>query len=170
MTITNLSDLAAATSSYIDNEVDVTVTDVTSNLQPGEDGTFTVHVTNAAAPTGVRLTDVNLHLLVDPPGAVKLKAPGSALLFPRATADTDDPRLATGEEVDSMFVFFQTEVLDEFNDTLDVGEELDLEFEYHAEAVGRGTIKCHVHANVDVDRLFPRSSGTNGSSAVRVIA
>jgi hypothetical protein len=36
------------------------VTDVTSNLQPGEDGTFTVHVTNASATTGVRLTNVTL--------------------------------------------------------------------------------------------------------------
>jgi hypothetical protein len=36
-----------------------------------------------------------------------------------------------------------------------------------AEAVGRPTINCHVHAKPDVEDLFPRSRGTNGSQAVR---
>ena len=62
MTIT-LSDLTAATASYIDNEVDVRIADVTANLNPGEEGTYTVKVRNADEPTGVRLHDVTLHLL-----------------------------------------------------------------------------------------------------------
>jgi len=41
MTIT-LSDLTAAPASYIDNEVDVRIADVTANLNPGEEGTYTV--------------------------------------------------------------------------------------------------------------------------------
>ena len=54
MTI-SLSDLTAATASYIDSEVTVRVADVTANLNPGEEGTYTVKVRNAAEPTGVRL-------------------------------------------------------------------------------------------------------------------
>ena len=49
MTI-NLFDIPAATSAYIDNEVDVEVTRVTANLEDGEEGTFTVRVTNASEP------------------------------------------------------------------------------------------------------------------------
>jgi hypothetical protein len=166
MTVINLSDLAAATSAYIDSEVDVTVTNVTDHLQPGELGTYTVHVTNASAPTGVRLTDLTLHLTTTPVGKVKLLAPGSALLIPRATGDKNDPRLPRNDERDSMFIFFAADDGDiEPNATLDVGEQIDLEFEYKANRAGEDvTINCHVHATVDVDSLFPRSGGNVGTS------
>ena len=82
MTI-NLFDIPAATSAYIDNEVDVEVTRVTANLEDGEEGTFTVRVTNASEPNGVRLTDIVLHVTVSPATVALLKPPGSALLFPR---------------------------------------------------------------------------------------
>jgi hypothetical protein len=170
MTTINLSDLAEATTAYIRNEVDVTVTDVTSGLEAGEPGTYTVRVTNASAPTGVRLTDITLHILVDPPGPFKLKAPGSALLIPRAEGDADLPRLPSGEEVDSMFIFFAASDGDiEPNATLDVGEDLELEFDYVAVEVGTADIHCHVHATVDVDRLFPRQRGRAGTAEVDIV-
>jgi hypothetical protein len=169
MTIINLSDIASATSAYIDNEVEVEIGAVTSNLREGDDGSYTVRVTNASAPSGVRLTDLTLHLTVEPRSpddpVVLLKAPGSALFFPRATGDTDDPRLSSGEEVEEMFVFFSAAGGDiEPNATLDVGEQIELEFEYHAEKRGDGEIFCHPHATVDVNSLFPRSGGLNGRS------
>lgn len=49
MTI-NLFDLPAARAAYIDNEVDVVVRRVTADLEAAEEGTYTVRVTNAAAP------------------------------------------------------------------------------------------------------------------------
>jgi hypothetical protein len=173
MTIINLSDIASATSAYIDNEVEVRIGAVTSNLRAGADGTYTVRVTNASAPSGVRLTDLTLHLNVEPRtpdnAVVLLKPPGSALLFPRATGDTDDPRLASNDLVEEMFIFFSSPGGDiEPNATLDVGEEIELEFEYHAERAGDAEIFCHVHATVDVDSLFPRSGGDNGSAAVEI--
>jgi hypothetical protein len=165
----NLFDIPAATSAYIDNEVEVTVSRVTGNLQRGEDGTFTVKVTNPPAPTGVRLTEVSLHVSVEPTGIALLKPPGSALLIPRASADTSDPRLSTSDRVDAMFVFFASQGGDiEPNATLDVGEVIELELEFEAGNVGTAAINCHIHASVDPDDLFPRSGGTNGSRNVTV--
>lgn len=163
MTI-NLFDIPVATSAYIDNEVDVKVGRVTGNLQPGEDGTYSIRVKNAAAPNGVRLTDISLHLTVAPGSVAKLLAPGAAVLIPRASGDTSGPRLPRNEEVEEMFVFFNSD--DSW--TLDAGEELELELEYRAVAAGNSTISCHVHASVDVDRLFPRSGGANGSKGFTV--
>lgn len=164
----NLFDIPTATSSYIDNEVDVTVTRVTANLEPNEDGTFTVRVTNAAAPTGVRLTDVTLHITVSDGSVLLLKAPGSAMLVPRATGDVNDPRLARDELVEGMFVFFFDDPNLDLNSTLDVGEQFELELEYHAVAAGNATIGAHIHGTVNPADVFPRSGGTNGSRSVTV--
>jgi hypothetical protein len=165
----NLFDIPAATTASIDNSVDVRVARVTSGLERNEDGTFTVRVTNAAAPNGVRLTDVTLHLTSSDDEIVQLIPPGSALLFPRATGDTDDPRLSRDEPVKSMFVFFVAGDGDiEPNSTLDVGEEMELEFEYHAVAAGGATISAHIHATVNPADVFPRSGGDDGSHGVTV--
>ena len=168
MTIT-LSDITAATAAYIDNEVDVFIEDVTTRLNPEELGTYTVRVTNASAPTGVRLTDVVLHITVDPGSVALLKPNGSALLVTRATNDANGPRLTTSDRVETMFVFFQE---GDFapNKTLDVGEVLELEFEYEAVARGDAEITCHVHGTIDVDDVFPRSGGSNGTGSLRVLA
>lgn len=165
----NLFDIPAATSAYIDDQVDVKVNRVTGNLQHNEEGTFTVKVTNAPAPNGVRLTEISLHVTVEPTGIVSLKPPGSALLTARATADLDDTPLKTTDRVDEMFVFFLASGGDiEPNATLDVGELLELELEFEADNPGTASIKCHIHASVDPDDLFPRSGGTNGSRDVTV--
>lgn len=168
MTIT-LSDITTATAAYIDDEVVVTVTDVTNRLNPEEIGTYTVTATNADAPTGVRLTDVVLHVTVTPGDVALLKPPGSALLVPRATNNANAPRLSTNDRVETMFIFFQD---GDFapNKTLDVGEVLELDLEYEAVARGEAEITCHVHATVDVDDVFPRSGGTNGRGSMRVRA
>jgi hypothetical protein len=178
MTIT-LSDITAATAAYIDTEVEVRISKVTSNLQPDHDGSYTAKVTNAAAPTGVRLTDVMLHLWVEPgqePNenpVVLLYPPGSALLSPKATNDPDASDLDSQTPVNEFYLFFAAgpgDDIEDFDSVLDVGEVLEVELEYRAERRGDATINCHVHANVDVDRLFPRSSGTTAAKAVTVIA
>lgn len=165
-----LSDITAATAAYIDDQVDVTIRDVTTNLNPNEEGSFTVKVTNAAEPTGVRLHDIVLHVTVDPPGIASLIPPGSALLTPRATNDGGAPRLSTSDRVESMFVFLNGSGSIEPNPTLDVGEVLELELGYEADARGTTTISCHVHATVEPDDVFPRGPGRSGSGDIRVRA
>lgn len=166
MSIT-LNDLKTATETYVDDEVDVNITRITRNLEPGEEGTFDLQITNATETNGFRLDDVVLHLEVAPASKAKLVVPGSALLLPRASTDPNDPRLAANSLVDVMFVFFQE---GDFvpNTTLDPGEVLELELEYHAVAAGDATITCHVHATVDLGGLFPRQTGVNGSKSVTV--
>jgi hypothetical protein len=164
----NLFDIPTATSAYIDNEVDVAVTRVTANLEPNEDGTYTVRVTNAPEPNGVRLTDVTLHITVSDGSVLLLKPPGSAILTPRATGDVDDPRLGRDELVESMFVFFFDDPDLDLNSTLDIGEQIEVEFEYHAVAAGNAEIRAHIHGTVRPEDMFPRSGGTNGSRSVTV--
>jgi uncharacterized repeat protein (TIGR01451 family) len=171
MTI-NLSDIPAATSAYIDNEVDVEILNATANLEPGEEGTYTVRVTNASAPTGVRLNDVILHLTVSPDTVALLKPPAGAGLIPRATNDANAPQLPRLNPVENMFVFFadQDGSGEPTNARLDVGEQFELEFEYQAVAAGNAEINCHIHASVEVGALLPRSGGTNGSTSVTILA
>jgi hypothetical protein len=70
-----------------------------------------------------------------------------------------------------MFVFFAASGGDiEPNATLDVGEVLELEFEYVAKGAGNATITGHVHASVKPEDLLPRSAGANGSHGVRVLS
>ncbi len=174
-----LSDISAATAAYIDTEVEVKISKVTSNLQPDHDGSYTVKVTNAAAPTGVRLTDVMLHLWVEPgqePNEnpiVLLYPPGSALFNPKATNDPGAADLSSQTPVAEFYLFFVAgpdDDVDDFDSVLDIGEVLEIEFEYRSERRGDATINCHVHANVDVDRLFPRSSGSTLSKTVTIVA
>ncbi len=166
----NLIDFPAATAAYLDDNVTVTIEDVTSGVQEGELGTYTVRVKNADAPNGVRLVDVVLHILQDPIDSEPLLLRnGSALLQSRGTNDIDAPPLVGGVAVTEMFVFFSAAGGDiEPNATLDVGEELVLNFEYQAEERVRTTIKAHIHATVVVDDLFPRGTGSNGSADVTV--
>lgn len=67
-----------------------------------------------------------------------------------------------------MFIFFADTGSFEPNSTLDVGEQFELELDYHGEGDGTATLNAHVHATVEVDDLFPRSDGTNGSKAVTI--
>ncbi len=81
-----LTDIPAAIASYLDTQVSVTVSAVTPTkpnqdvLTPGQDGTFTVTVTNAAAPDGVGLTNVTYHMKIDDGSVAKLIAPGSLVV------------------------------------------------------------------------------------------
>jgi hypothetical protein len=169
MTI-SLLDISTATATYLETEVQVRIGQVTSNLQPDEDGTYTVRVTNAAAPTGVRLTELTLHLTVSPRSVALLRPPTGLLVNARRTADENDPLLGNDDLVDEMFVFFiGPGAGEEFDGILDVGEVMEQEFRYRAEGRGDATIRCHVHASVDLDDLFPRSAGPNGEQTLTVI-
>jgi hypothetical protein len=167
MTIT-LSDIASATSSYIESEVDVRVGGVTRNVQDGNDGKYTVRVTNASAPTGVRLRDIVLHLTSSDDDVLTLFPPGSAILTPRATNDATAPRLPSGTPVAEMFIFLVDGDNLEPNSTLDVGEQFELELDYHGEGPGTATLDAHIHATVEVDDLFPRTDGAHTAKEIEI--
>jgi len=164
----SLLDISTATAAYLENEVEVRIGQVTGNLQPGEEGTYTVRVINAPAPTGVRLTEMTLHITVSP-GSVALLIPPTGLTHARATADTNTPLLGSADLVEEMFVFFAGPGAPQFDGVLDVGEVADLEFRYRAEGRGDATLRCHIHASVDLDDLFPRSAGPNGEQVLTVL-
>lgn len=170
---TTLADLPAATSAYLNNQVVARISRVTANLDPGEDGTFSVRWTNAAAPSGIRLTDVVLHLTVGDPDVVQLKVPGSALLQPRLVNDINAPRPAANSEVEELFIFLPGPggfVNSAIDSTLDVGESGELnDLGYHAEGSGTSAINLHIHATVAFEDLFPRGAGDDGTHVVEVL-
>ena len=68
MTI-NLADIPAAVANYMNTKVTTVVDPViadSGSLNPAEEGSFKVTVTNADAPNGVRLVDVVHHLTIAP--------------------------------------------------------------------------------------------------------
>lgn len=79
-----LSGIPAAVASYLGTQVSTTVSEVTPKdenqdvLTPGQDGTFTVTVTNAGPPSGVRLINVIYHVEINDGSVAKLIAPQSA--------------------------------------------------------------------------------------------
>ena len=169
MTIT-LTDLAGITKSYLDNSVDVRISDVTANLNPGEEGTFNVTLTNADdANGGVRLHDLALHLQVSDPAVALLVPKPGIFVTSQAGIDPDLPSLESNDRVEEMFIIFTgPEDVGSSDDTLEVAEERDLEFGYEAKAAGTVNITCHVHASIDVDELFGKESGRNATRKVTV--
>jgi hypothetical protein len=163
MTI-NISDIPNAVADYLNTQVKSTVSevdpDVTDSLQPGEGGTFSVTVKNAAAPDGVRLINVKHHLRISPDDAVmpaKLRVPATPPA--RATGDPNDPVLAVNLQVAEMYLFPLDPVL-EIGDT-DIVSGLRV----NALSVGTSEITCHVHADVDENELFPH--GENNPNGKR---
>jgi len=100
----DLSDIPIAVGDYLDNHVTTVVSAVSSGgtIEDGETGTFSVTVTNAGAPDGVRLVNLRWHLTISPATVAKLVADTSALAPKRATIDPDGPTLAFGELTDVM--------------------------------------------------------------------
>lgn len=171
MTIT-LTDLPAATDTYLHDQVDVRIARVTENLQPGEEGTLSVRWTNASAPTGIRLSDVVLHVTTSDDAVAELEVPSTWYTTPRATNDTTAPMLTRGSFVPTMFIFLPEpgafSNLEHLDSSLAVGETQELELGYRAAGVGGARFDAHVHAVVEVEDLFPRGRGDDGSRAVTV--
>ncbi len=161
----NLSDIPNAIAGYINEQV-VTVVHrvdpaVTDELQPGEDGTFSITATNAAAPLGVRVVNIRHHLKIEPASVAKLHVPQSPPA--RATLDPNDPVLQPGDLVDEMFLY-------PLDSALLVGESDSVRgLEIHSIAVGDATITSHIHGDILDEDLFPTGeSGANGSRDLTV--
>ena len=146
-----LSDIPTAVAAYLDKKVKTIVSPVTADsgsLNPTDDGAFTVTITNAAAPTGLRLVNVVYHLTTTNPEVLLLKVNPSAALATRASLDPTAPLLAGNALVEEMYVTFTF-------GTLEIGETLELGFEGRAMDEGTATITCHAHGDIDDDSLFP---------------
>ena len=164
----SLLDLNTATETYLEDNVEVRIHRVTGNVETNEQGSFNVRVINATEETGVRLSDVFLHLTVSPSGVLSLIPPGG-FIMPRASADVNAPRLSSSDRVQEMFVFMTENGL-EPDPTLEPGEEIRLEIGFEGEGAGTATLECHVHATIDVEELFRDSRGTSTERAVTILA
>ena len=162
-----LSEIPNAVAAYLNTQVTSTVSSVTpavsGSLQPGEDGSFSVTVTNAAAPSGVRLTDVKHHLTIPPitPNTQNFRAKFHVPATPPARASTDPnaPVLLVGTQVSEMFLFPLDPILEVGDTDTVVGLEI------HALSVGSFEITSHIHADVLVSDLIP--GGENNPTARR---
>ena len=166
-----LSDLSQLTRDYLRQEVEVRISGVTRNLERLEEGTFDVTITNAAAPQGIRLHEVVLHLQVDSAAVLKLSTSMSPLFQPRATGSRGAPVLPGNTLVDEMYIFFQP-AGGGFtpDDLLDPGEAIELEVRFRGEGAGTTDITAHIHATITPDDLFPRSQGTTAEKSVTIRA
>ena len=152
-----LSDIPNAVADYLNTQVTSTVSEVTpavsTSLQPLEDGFFEVTVTNAAAPNGVRVTDVKHHLKIPPitPNGNTFRAKFHVPATPpaRATTDPNGPLLAVGIQVAEMFLF-------PLDSVLEVGDfDRVSGLSIHSISVGDFEITCHIHGDILLDDLIP---------------
>jgi hypothetical protein len=156
-----LSDLPNAVADYLDTHVSVEVSEISSgnSIEHDEFGTYSVTVTNAGPPDGVRLVNVRYHLTISPKSVAKLVADTSALAPQRKTINPNDPTLANGELTDVMFIFPVPGFTDQAE--LDVGETTTFEnLEVKGLRPGNATITCHIHADIDENDLFPKSENS----------
>lgn len=154
-----LTDLANAVGNYLDTEVTLDITKVTSNVEPFESGSFTITATNAGDPDGVKLTDLAFHITVKDPTIIDILGLDDAagLKTSRQDANPNSAVVVNGTVAPNgeMCVFFNGG-----NGVLDVGKSKTAEIQYTGKAVGTTTILCHVHATVAPEELFP--SDTRG--------
>lgn len=158
MSITTLADLPQSVHDYVAQQVTVEVTKVTSHLQAGEEGTFTVTVDNALAPTGVRLVNIFYHIVADDPAILQIKIPEFTVT---GVFNFEDPlhgkaALKPGDVADAVLVIpTGTTPGNPQNTVLEIGGHHDIELGYVAKAHGTSSIKAHIHADVDLGSLFP---------------
>jgi hypothetical protein len=164
-----LSDIPAAAATYLNTQVTTTVSAVTPKdetqdvLSPGQDGTFTVTVTNAGPPDGVRLINVIYHVEISDGSVAKLIAPQSVLVAAFDKIDDTTP-IPGGTQRGEMFVKTFTD------ETLDVGETQPvLRLNLHCLDQGDAEIRARIFAEVDQSALLPRSKSPNGEQTVKVV-
>ncbi|HEY7047039.1 MAG TPA: hypothetical protein VH373_07450 [Jatrophihabitantaceae bacterium] len=165
-----LTDIADAVHDYLATQVTVEITKVTARLEPLEEGTFTVQVTNAAAPAGVELTDLAFHVTVTDPTIIDILAldDPAGIHTTRENANPNSAVVKNGDPAPNgeMCVFLNTDDLS----TLEIGESTQVELDYRAKKAGDTSIKCHIHATVDQNTLFPPNQpGVNDEHQVKVL-
>ena len=162
-----LSDIPAAVTTYLDTNVSTVISAVTPAdqtqdvLTPGQDGTFTVTVTNASAPEGVRLINVQYFVKVSDDKVAQLTVPTTFGLECFGSLTSTTP-LKAGTLRSDMFV------RDVTDPALDEGQTHPLHLELHCVDQGDARITCRVYAEVDESSLFPISQSPNRHVTVTV--
>jgi hypothetical protein len=159
-----LPDLPAAVRaavSSVTSSVSTPVADIPAAISPTEEFTFSVTVNNTAA-NNIRLVNVRYHLSISPTANAALKVPATPPA--RASADNTAPVLAVGTFVSGLFLF-------PTDNSLDVGDSDTITgLKGKALALGSATITCHIHADPDVDFLFPKNNGGQlGSKTINIV-
>ena len=188
-----LTDFPGLVTGYIDNNVTVTVSDVTpknqldTELNVSDRGKCTVAAVNAAADDGgLRLLNVRLHLEIvaskgkdaDPNPKTDPKADTDAKTVAQLIAPIDpgvvcdDNNPDTVHDVAGGDPSTTGELIIKFTDdrsTLNAGGSLPPEtVEIDCKEPGNVTVTAHIHADVDEKALFPNSRGKNGSGSLVV--
>jgi len=164
----DLIDIPAAVADYLDNQVRTVVSPVIGrqssqgSLTPGQDGTFTVTVTNRGMPDGVRLSNVAYHVKISDEAIAQLILPDAAVAACYDTLFATTP-LEPGSRRSALFLRMLA------GSTLDVGESQSVQIDVHCQDEGDAKITCHVHADIDASDLFPTSQNPNGEQTVSVI-
>jgi hypothetical protein len=154
MSIT-LTDVPAAVADYINQNVTVEVSDVThgtsSVLQPDEEATFTVTLTNATE--GVRLINIVYDVSIHPASAAYFHPFGNLVRPCRREFDLSKPVLKE-DDTPSRLVVWPLEATGLA--TLDPGQVIKFDdFAIHTKELGDATVRCHIYATVDQASLFP---------------
>lgn len=158
-----LADLPQLTFNYLQS-VPVRVSRVTSELIPGDDGTFSVRVTNGV----LRLNNWTLHLFSSDATVATIRAEGGAVITYRLNGDRNSPTVPADSLHAELFAFFLQGVDAEPNDVLQPDEVREVRFSYHAVGAGQAEFTAHLHGTVDIDSLFPRGNGVDASADVEV--
>jgi hypothetical protein len=154
MSIT-LTDVPAAVADYIKQnvtmELSAVVHSTSSVLQPDEEATFTVTLTNATE--GVRLINIVWDVSIHPVSAAYLHPFGSILRPCRSEFDLSKPVL---KETDTPSRLVVWPIEPTGLATLDPGQVIKFDdFAIHTMELGDATVNCHVYATVDQASLFP---------------
>lgn len=153
MTVT-LNDLRSAVISYVDTSVTTSIStlvaDTPNAISPNEGFSFSVTATNTGAPTGIPLVKVVYHLSISPGSVCKLQVP--LVPIARASNDPSAAPLLGGTFVTEMYLFPD-------NDTLAVGDSDTISgLRGKALALGQATISFDVHAEADLNYVFPTTT------------
>jgi hypothetical protein len=128
-----------------------------------------VTATNASAPDGVKLTGLAFHVTVEDPAIIDLLGSDSPAGFhtTRQNANPTSPVVVNGDVAPGgeMCVFFNGD-----QGILDVADSVQLELRYTAKAAGQTSLKCHIHATVDQNVLFPSNhAGAGDNHNVKIL-
>jgi hypothetical protein len=151
----------AAVTTQVISTISTTVADIPAAISPTEEFTFSVTAANTGVDA-IGLVNVVYHLFVSSSAILQLKVPASPPA--RATNSPTAPVLAVGSLNSGMFLF-------PADNSLTVGDSDTISgLKGKAIALGNANILCHIHADPDLDFLFPKATGgTNGTRNVVVV-
>jgi hypothetical protein len=164
-----LSDIPQSVGDYLKQHVTTTASAITPTkpnqdvLTPGEDGSTTITVTNAAAPDGIRLIDLVYHVKISDDSVAFLIPALSVIVHSSHDLAGNDP-IKADEKPTEMFV------RSDINTTLDPGAtSTPINISVHCKNQGEASLTCHVHADIDQSELFPTSRNKDGEQALSVV-